>query len=163
MHIRQATLGDAAALAAIYNHYIHQTIITFETDAVDAQEMATRIQEKLAHHDWLVGEVDGVIVGYAYYGTFRPRRAYAHSVESTVYLDPAHTGQGYGYQLYTHLLASARARAYRELIGVIALPNPASLRLHARVGFHEVGVLQRVGHKLGRYVDVAIWQKSLDT
>lgn len=161
MQIRQVTESDAAAIVAIYNAYVRETVISFETQEVGVAEMQARIRDKLEKHDWIVGEVGGALVGYAYYGTFRPRHAYAHTVESTVYLGSEHIGKGYGRRLYTELIASAQARGYREMVGVIALPNPASILLHQRVGFWEVGVLKGVGHKLGGYVDVAIWQKSL--
>lgn len=162
MHIRQVTAADAAALAAIYNYYVQATIISFETEDVSVAEMQARIRDKLVKHDWLVGEVDGELVGYAYYGTFRPRRAYEHTVESTVYVEPSYVGQGYGRQLLGALITSAQAHGYRELIGIIALPNPASIHLHRRMGFQEVGILKQAGYKLGRYIDVAIWQKSVE-
>lgn len=161
MNIRQVVDADAPSMVAIYNWYVEHTIITFETQAVSVEEMQARIADKLVKHDWIVGELDGELVGYAYYGTFRPRHAYAHTVESTVYLAQQHVGKGYGRKLYTELIASAQARGYRELIGIIALPNPASILLHRRVGFEEVGILKQAGYKLGRYIDVAIWQKSV--
>jgi L-amino acid N-acyltransferase YncA len=114
--------------------------------------MQERIQEKLRKYDWLVGEVNQEIVGYAYYGSFRPRAAYGHTVESTIYLSQASIGKGFGKPLY---------RNYRELIGGIALPNPQSLALHRKLGFVEVGVLKNVGHKFGKYIDVAFWQMSI--
>src|SRR5262249_28056173 len=144
MIIRQATEGDAAKMLEIYNWYIGNTIVTFETTVVRTPEMVARIREKLGAYDWLIGEVDGRVIGYGYYGYFRPRSAYAHTVESTVYLSPDCTGKGYGKALYAELIKSAKARGFRELIGVIALPNPASIALHKTLGFSEAGLPKNV-------------------
>lgn len=160
MEIRQATPADAAGICAIYNEHVANTIVSFETEPVSASEMEARIQEKLLHHDWLVG-VHEHIVGYAYYGPFRARAAYRHTVEATIYLDEAVQGQGFGGRLYGALIASARAKGYREIVGVIALPNPASIALHQKLGFEAVGVLKNVGHKFDAYVDVGLWQRAL--
>lgn len=159
--LRAATAGDAEAIARIYNHYVRETIITFETEPVEVSEMARRIASISVKYDWLVAEADGKLAGYAYYGQFRTRAAYDHTVESTVYVAPDGMGKGVGRALYSELLAAARRRGYREAIGVIALPNPASLALHAAMGFVEVGLLKRVGCKFGDYIDVGLWQVSL--
>ena len=161
MHMRQATAGDADRLAEIYNWYILNTIITFETDVVSPQEMTKRIQEKLSHHDWLVGEANQEVIGYAYYGSFRTRAAYHHTVESSIYLSQESIGKGFGRALYTQLLESVKSQGFREVIGVISLPNPQSIALHRAMGFTEVGVLKRVGYKFGRYIDDGIWQLSV--
>ena len=161
MQIRQATEDDAARIAEIYNWYIRHTITAFETEVVSLQDMTHRMQEKLSTHDWLVGEVNQAICGYAYYGPFRPRAAYQHTVESTIYLAQESIGHGFGKALYTQLLESVRNRGFREVVGVIALPNPQSIALHRKVGFAEVGVLKNVGYKFGRYIDVGIWQRSV--
>lgn len=161
MQIRQAAVEDAGRVAEIYNGYVLHTTITFENQAVPVEEMARRIREKLGSYDWIVAEVEQTVVGYAYYGSFRPRPAYAHTVETTLYLAPGYTGQGLGTQLYEHLIESIRRGGFRELIGVVALPNPASIALHRKMGFVEAGLLKNVGYKFGRYLDVSFWQKSL--
>jgi len=158
MHIRRATAGDAERVADIYNWYILNTIVTFETDVVSPQEIEKRIQETSMKHDWLVGEVNQKLIGYAYYGPFRSRAAYNHTVESTIYLSQESIGKGFGRVLYAKLIESVNGRGFREAIGVIALPNPQSIALHRAMGFAEVGVLKGVGYKFGRYIDVGIWQ-----
>ncbi len=158
--IRRARENDAPGISAIYNWYVLNTAITFETEAVEQQEMRRRIVEKLAGHDWLVAEASGELVGYAYYGAFRPRPAYFHTVESTIYLSKAAMGKGLGTKLYSALVRSAADKGFRELIGVIALPNPASVKLHSKLGFREVGRLEAVGRKFGDYVDVGLWQRA---
>ncbi|MGB3516176.1 MAG: N-acetyltransferase family protein [Elainellaceae cyanobacterium] len=161
MTIRPITDDDSVAITDIYNWYILNTTITFELETINALAMQQRIQEKRVHHDWLVGVVNQEIIGYAYYGAFRARPAYSHTVESTIYLAQDRRGQGLGTLLYRELLHSAATRGFREMIGIIALPNQGSIKLHQKLGFEETGVLKQVGHKFDRYIDVGIWQKSL--
>lgn len=162
MNIRPARPDDAQAIAAIYNPYIRDTTITFEYDQVSAQEMAERIARIQARFDWLVIEDEaGKVVGYAYYGPFRERKAFDCTVETSLYLDQAVTGRGYGKKLYCALLEAIRSRGFREVIGCLALPNAASEALHEKLGFAKVGHLPRTGYKLGRYVDIGFWQLSL--
>jgi len=160
--IRRATPNDATEIAAIYAEYVRDTIVTFETQVVSPEAMAERIREKLAGHEWLVATIADRIVGYAYFGSFRPRVAYAHTVESTIYLSREAIGKGIGRALYAMLIDSARALGFREMLGVIALPNPASVRLHEALGFRRAGLLSRVGSKFGRSIDVGLWQRSLE-
>jgi len=161
MIIRSADLRDAEHIASIYNHYIAYTPITFETEEVSASEMKIRIQSKLAKYDWLVAEQNNILLGYAYYGEFRTRAAYRHTVESTVYVAQDHIGKGIGSKLYDRLCTVAKEKGFREMIGVIALPNPESVRLHVKSGFRESGVLLKIGYKFDRYIDVMFMQKSL--
>jgi len=161
MNIRPATITDASAITEIYNWYVSNTIISFELEPVSIEEMAARIQDKLEHYEWLVGEINNKIIGYAYYGAFRPREAYHHTVESTIYIAQKWAGQGYGKTLYKRLIKSAKNQGFREMIGIIALPNPDSITLHEKLGFKRVGVNKDVGRKFGRYIDVGIWQLSL--
>ncbi|MBN1536468.1 MAG: N-acetyltransferase [Anaerolineales bacterium] len=161
MNVRQAAITDAPAITRIYNWYILNTIISFEMTPLSIEEIQTRIQVKLEYYDWLVGETDHEIIGYAYYGAFRPREAYHHTVESTIYIAQKYTGQGYGKPLYEQLIESARKHGFREMVAIIALPNPVSVSLHQKLGFELVGVNKGVGYKMGRYIDVGMWQLSL--
>ena len=156
--IRTATPDDAAAIAGIYNWYVAETVITFEVDPVPVAEMAARIASVLAAHEWLVLERAGELLGYAYACRFRERAAYAHATESTIYLRHGLEGRGLGTLLYRELIRRTFARGYRHLVGAIALPNEPSVRLHERLGFAKAGHLFRIGHKLGRWVDVGNWQ-----
>ena len=159
--IRQAEERDAYQISEIYNHYILHTKITFETEAVSIEEMAERIRGKISKYDWFVAEDDGVIAGYAYYGEFRARAAYHHTVESTVYVAQSMMRKGIGSALYDRLIESAGKKGFREMIGVIALPNEGSVALHGKKGFQEVGVFRGIGCKFGEYIDVIFMQKSL--
>lgn len=150
--IRRATPADAAACCGIYNEHVTGTVVTFETEPVTVPEMAARIEKILRQHDWLILEDRGEVVGYAYYGTFRPRAAYRHAVETTIYLTEGAQGRGLGAALYRALVASAGSKGYRELVGGVALPNSASVALHEKLGFAPVGVFPRVGYKFGAYI-----------
>lgn len=162
MQIRPATLADAQAIADIYNPYIRDTTITFEYDSVTAEDMAARIGKTQKTFDWLVLEDDaGKLLGYAYYGKFRERKAYDGTVETSIYFDKTAIGKGYGRVLYTALLEAIRVRGFREVIGCLALPNEPSIALHEKMGFAKVGYFPGTGYKFGRYVDVGFWQLSL--
>ena len=158
--IRDATPSDAAALARIYNQYVLDTTVTFEETAVSETEMAARIAEVQASGlPWLVAEDDaGLVLGHAYASKWKGRCAYRFAVETTVYLDAAVHGRGLGRQLYERLLATLRETGMHVAIGGIALPNPASIALHEKLGFRKVGQFEEVGFKFGRWVDVGYWQ-----
>jgi L-amino acid N-acyltransferase YncA len=159
--IRPATPADSEAVARIYNHYILNTIISFEEEAVASVQMAERISETVSTPlPWIVAEQAGQIVGYAYASKWKGRCAYRHSVESTIYLDPGSTGQGIGTELYEALLAVLGSRSIHVVIGGIALPNPACVALHERLGFVKVAHFKEVGYKFNRWIDVGYWQKS---
>ena len=161
MNIRQVQDKDIPKIIEIYNWYILNTTITFEIKAISFLEMKKRIQEKIEKYDWLVGEFNQEIIGYAYYSSFRTRPAFNHTVESSIYLAQESIGKGFGKPLYSELTESAKKRGFRELIGVIALPNQGSIALHQKLGFQEIGVLKNVGYKFDNYIDVGIWQKSI--
>jgi phosphinothricin acetyltransferase len=160
--IRDAEPGDAQAVAAIYSHYVLTTTISFEEVAPAAPEMAGRIQAvQTAGLPWLVTELDGKVVGYAYATKWKERSAYRFSVETSVYLDPAVHGRGLASALYDSLLELLRAAGIHTVIGGIAQPNPASVRLHERFGFEQVALFRQVGRKFDRWVDVGYWQRQL--
>lgn len=161
--IRPAQLADARGICAIYNDYVATTTITFEEDAVPDSEMAGRILEVTsAGLPWLVAVLEGRVVGYAYATKWRARPAYRHSVETTIYLDQEVFGHGVGGSLYRRLLDELRTCGLHTAIAGIAQPNPRSVALHERLGFRKVAHFSEVGHKMGRWVDVAYWQIDLD-
>jgi len=160
--IRPADRGDAAAIAAIYNHYVRASVVTFEEQEVSFAEMEARLGNVAgARLPWLVAEREGAMLGYAYADRWKARSAYRHTVESTVYLDHRHTGNGLGRRLYAALLAGLRERTVHAVIGGIALPNAASVALHERLGFVNIGQFHEVGFKFGRWIDVGYWQHRL--
>jgi len=159
--MRPCTTSDAAAIAAIYNHYVRETVITFEETPVAAEEMAARIAKLLPRFPWLVAEDNGAIVAYAYAAPWKERSAYRFALESTIYCAPSHMGRGIGTDLYRALLTTLRTGDFHTVIGGVALPNPASVALHEKLGFKKVAQFAEVGYKLGRWVDVAYWQLPL--
>jgi phosphinothricin acetyltransferase len=138
MLIREAVADDAAAIVSIYNHFILNTIITFEEQAITDAEMAQRIADvQSSDLPWLVLEQSGVVVGYAYATKWRARHAYRFSVESTVYLAPEFAGRGLGTALYSELIRRLDDKGCHLVIGGIALPNVGSVALHEKMGFEK--------------------------
>ena len=160
-NLRAVTPGDAQALCDIYNHYIVHSTITFEQEVVTAQQMQERIVATTGQYPWLVAEVNGKLIGYAYATRWRSRAAYDHTVESTIYLSPDGTGRGLGLPLYQALMDALRERGVHAVVGCIALPNPGSAALHEKCGFEKVGHFPQVGRKFGEWIDVGFWQRLL--
>lgn len=165
--IRSATTADAEALAAIYAPYVHDTAITFELDPPTATEFARRIEATLEHYPYLVAELDGAIVGYAYAGTFKAREAYAISAELSVYVDGSKRGKGVGKVLYNALERELSAMGVTNLYACIAYPRIedeyltfASVRFHERMGFEIVGRFHGCARKFNRLYDM-VWMEKI--
>jgi phosphinothricin acetyltransferase len=163
VQIRSATPGDLARLTAIYNHYVSDGAITFDIDPCTPEE---RRGWYAAHttgpgHRLLVADDAGDIVGYAGTGPFRAKRAYDTTIETTIYLAPEACGRGIGHRLYAALFAALEGEDVHRAVAGVTLPNPASLALHRRFGFREVGVFRENGRKFGRYWDVLWLERAL--
>jgi L-amino acid N-acyltransferase YncA len=161
MPVRPCTLNDAPSICAIYNHYIANTVITFEELPVSVADMQQRILNIQASYPWLVYEEQEQILGYAYACKWKDRSAYKHSAEITVYLHPEHTKKGLGSILYQALIEQLVQKNIHVLLACIAIPNTASEKLHNRLGFRQVAHLREVGFKFGRWLDIGYWQKTL--
>jgi phosphinothricin acetyltransferase len=161
--IRPATPTDGPAVAGIFAHYVTNTVATFETVPPSADDWGRRIAGAATDgFPFLVADVRGDVVGYAYASPWRPKPAYRATVEDTVYLAPGHGGRGLGRALLTDLLGRCAEADFREVIAVIAdTGDQASAALHTSLGFRQVGVLTRVGHKSGRWIDTLLMQRSL--
>jgi L-amino acid N-acyltransferase YncA len=159
--IRDVKLGDAEAISHIYNHYVINTIVSFEDLPVPAEEMKQRIMQTTSNLPWLVIEEAGHINGYAYASSWKSRGAYRFCAESTIYLHPACIGKGYGRKLYEALISTLHSRNLHCVIGVIALPNEKSVALHEGLGFHQVAHLQQIGRKFDQWIDVGFWELIL--
>lgn len=159
--IRRCAPGDAARICDIYNHYVRETVVTFEESPVDAADMARRIADVTARLPWLVWEDAEEILGYAYASPWKSRAAYRHAVEASIYLAPPATGRGLGTRLYEALIGELRKLDLHCVIGGAALPNPASVALHEKLGFTKVAKFKQVGYKFGRWIDVAYWELVL--
>lgn len=164
--LRRATLDDAAAIVEIYRPYCRETIITFETEAPQVDEMAARIKEIGSTLPWLVAVADTDseprIGGYAYAARHRARRGYQWSVETSVYLDPEFRGKGLGSFLYNALFQLLEKQGYINAYAGIALPNATSEALHRAFHFEPVGVYKKVGYKMNQWIDVAWWHRQLN-
>jgi phosphinothricin acetyltransferase len=155
--IRLATGADAERVAAIYAPVVRDTVISFELEPPDEEEVRRRIEGTLEHGlPWLVYEAGGDVAGYAYAARHRTRPAYRWSVECSVYVHPAATRQGIARALYGSLFAVLRLQRFHAVYAGIALPNAASVALHHALGFRDVGVFHRVGYKHGAWRDV-LW------
>ena len=159
--VRDATVEDAAACAELYVPYVRDTVVSFELEPPTTAEMAVRIAAALARYAWVVLEDGGRVVGYAYGAPFNPRAAYDWSTSVSVYTETGRRRTGAGRALYTALLDRLAARGFRTALAGVALPNDASLGLHAAMGFEPVGTYRRVGWKLGRWHDVTWLQRPL--
>lgn len=162
LELRDATPDDAAAIVAIYNHYVTNTVISFEELPVTEVIMRQRIADVQAGAlPWLVAMVDGKVAGYAYATPWRVRAAYRFSVESSVYIGKDQGGGGLGTALYAALIERLSRSGRHLVIGGIALPNDASVALHEKMGFVKVAHFSEVGLKFDRWVDVGYWQLKI--
>lgn len=164
--VRAALPADVPALTDIYNHYVRTSGVTFDTTEFTAQQR----QEWFSHyattgpHRLLVA-VDsgaaGMVLGYATSSPFRPKPGYVTSVETSVYLRPDAIGRGLGTLLYRAMFDALAGQDLHRAYAGVALPNDASVRLHERLGFREIGTFAEVGRKFGRYWDVLWFERSL--
>lgn len=161
MLIRNVKIEDAQFICEIYNHYVSETVITFEEEVVAVNDMERRIEKITSSHPWFVLEEEGRVVAYAYASPWRVRSAYRFSTELTVYVHRHCRGKGYGSSLYKHLIDEMVERGAHCLYGVIALPNEGSVGLHERLGFEKCGHFHQVGFKFDEWIDVGYWERVI--
>lgn len=162
--VRSAVAADLPALTDIYNHYIVNTTITFDLVPFtpDERRVWFDAHAPAGRHRLLVAaDADGTIVGYATSSRWRPKAAYDTTVESSVYCRADATGRGIGSLLYGALFEALATEDVHRVVAGISLPNPASIALHKRFGFQDVGVFTQVGRKFGNYRDVAWFERPL--
>jgi L-amino acid N-acyltransferase YncA len=161
--IRAATASDMDAIAHIYAHHVNHGTGTFETEAPDSSEIRRRWSEVISRGlPWLVADDVGDIVGYAYAGPYRPRVAYRHTVEDSIYVRADRLGSGVGRLLMPALIDATKVCGMHQVIAVIGdSGNQASIQLHRRFGFQDAGLLKDVGFKFGRWLDTVFMQRSL--
>lgn len=158
--IREVNLNDANRICEIYNYYVLNTCISFETDSVDINEMTNRINKiKEKSYPYIVyTSDDDCVLGYAYCNTYRTRSAYCKTIEISVYVDKNARNMGIGKKLTIELLNRARKNGYHTALSVVTLPNKASTALHKSLGFKIIGRLKEVGYKKNTYRDTSYWQ-----
>ena len=158
MQVRRAVPTDAEAINAVYAHHVEHGVGTFEEDPPDRPEMARRM--RTGH--WLVAVDREQLLGYGYYGPYRPRSGYRFTVEDSVYVRADATGCGVGSLLLAALVDHARAAGMRVMVAAVGgSGNTASIRLHESQGFVRAGFLVGVGVKFGRTLDVVLLQRDL--
>jgi L-amino acid N-acyltransferase YncA len=161
--IRPAAANDLAAITGIYADAVRHGTASFEIDPPDQDEMAQRFESlRAGGFPYLVAEVAGAVVGYAYAGPYRARPAYRLTVEDSIYLAATARGRGIGRALLDRLIQDAQAHGFRQMIAVIGdSDQPASIALHAAAGFRLVGTFEAVGYKFERWLDSVLMQRPL--
>ncbi len=161
MQIRKVRPADAAAIAAIYNHYVLETTVSFEFQPVAVREMRRRIAEISQSYPYYVCEEGGAVVGYCYAHAWKERPAYAQTFETTVYVAPGCRGRGIGRMLMERLVADCRAAGCHALVACITAENLQSIAFHSRLGFARASLFRQVGRKFGRWLDVVDYEMLL--
>jgi phosphinothricin acetyltransferase len=163
MLIRPATSADVAETTAIYAHHVRTGTASYEIDPPTEAEMAMRLAKvREAGWPWLVAvDQDGVLLGYAYASQFRDRAAYRFACENSIYVRDDCRGQGVGKVLLAALIDAAMANGFRQMVAVIGGAGPASIALHAALGFTHAGRLAAIGRKHGRWLDNVYMQRPL--
>jgi L-amino acid N-acyltransferase YncA len=161
--IRPVASADIPAITRIYAHAVEHGTASFEIEPPDEPEMARRLQALTAkRYPYIVAERAGEVLGYAYAGAYRDRRAYDWCVEDSIYVVPEFHRKGIGRLLLTHLIGAAEDLGFRQMLGVIGdSANVASVAVHAAVGFRHVGTFQSIGFKHGRWLDTVLMQRAL--
>jgi phosphinothricin acetyltransferase len=163
LKIRDSTAADMVVVQDIYAHHVRHGLASFEEIAPDLKELVSRRESVLALDlPYIVAEIEGHIVGYSYATLYRTRSAYRHSLEDSVYVRDGLAGQGIGRALLTALIDRCSAGPWRQIIAVIGdSANASSIELHRKLGFREIGTIEAVGFKFGRWVDSVLMQRAL--
>ncbi|WP_242206312.1 GNAT family N-acetyltransferase [Aestuariivivens insulae] len=160
--IRPVHINDAQDLLDIYNYYVLNTAVTFDIAPLSLEAFQKKMNTINATYPFLVFEDDKGILGYAYGSRFRPKPAYDHVVESTVYVKHDAQGKHIGTQLYAELIKQLKQAQYHTVLGVLTIPNDASIKLHEKFEFKQVAELKEVGFKFNTWQTIGIWQLQLE-
>ena len=161
MELRPAGLDDAEAIREIYNHEVATGTATFDLEPRSLVDQRSWLSERSGAHVVVVAEIDGEIVGFGALSRYKDRPAYNTTVEDSVYVAPGSQGLGVGIALMEALLAKAADHGFHTVIARIGSESDASVALHAKAGFVEIGREREVGRKFGRWIDVVIMQHML--
>ena len=162
--IRPARAADLPAVREIYNYYVANSTVTFDEDAMTLREWKQKyaMLQKLGMPFLVAESPSGQLLGYALVSPWKPKRAYRYTVEDSIYLGPAASGKGLGRALLGALIDASKAAGLKEILAVIADQGAeASIALHERFGFTEIGRMGRVGFKFDRWLGTVLLQKSL--
>lgn len=160
--ITEVTIKDVTEITAIYNHYIRESVATFDTEEWSVEKMSERIQALSSAYPYIVFRMpEGKIGGFCYAHPWKEKDAYSRTLETTVYVSPEYTGRGIGKQLMQELIRICRERNFLTLIACITEGNESSFRLHEKLGFERVSHFKKVGMKFGKYLDVIDYELIL--
>lgn len=162
--VRDAADADLPAIQFIYAHHVLYGLASFEEVPPGVDELRTRMATvRAAGLPYLVAEVDGAVAGYAYATLYRPRSAYRHTVEDSVYVAQGMAGRGIGVALLSALITRCEAGPWRQMMATIGQGdgNRGSIALHTRMGFTRIGALRSVGFKHGQWLDTVLMQRPL--
>ncbi len=155
-------INDVQALLEIYNYYVLNTTVTFDIDPLPIETFTKKLNQINADYPFIVYEEDNEILGYAYGSRFRPKPAYNYVVESTVYVKHTAHAKQIGTKLYAELIRLLKETNLHTVLGVLTIPNEASIGLHEKFGFEQVANLKEVGLKFGEWQNIGIWQLKLN-
>lgn len=161
MIVRFATEEDAKALLEVYAPFVTNTTITFETEIPSVEEFKSRIRHITPKYPYVVCEHEGQILGYAYAHEFRDRAAYDWTTELSVYVAPQFQRRGIATALYATVIKFLMEQGFYMAYGVISVPNPISELFHEALGFRVRGELDKVGYKMGMWLDTVYYRKPL--
>lgn len=161
--LRPVRTEDAAALVEIYRPYVEVKTASLEYDTPTVEEFTRRIESISAEFPYIVCELDGEPVGYAYAHKFKERFGYRFCAELTVYVKEGCTGHRIGTRLYSALIELLGLMGYKNLYGVVTDPNPGSFALHKSFGFKETARVHKAGVKFGKWLDVVDFEKQIGT
>ncbi|WP_298236952.1 GNAT family N-acetyltransferase [uncultured Algibacter sp.] len=159
--IRPVHINDAQELLDIYNYYVINTTANFDIEPLTLETFTNKLNQIIPNYPYIVYEENNEILGYAYGSRFRPRAAYDFVAESTVYVKHNVHGKQIGTKLYTELIRLLKETNLHTVLGVLTIPNEASIKLHEKLGFEQVANLKEVGKKFGEWQNVGIWQLRL--
>ena len=162
--LRDARPADLPAVREIYNYYVANSTVTFDEDAMSLKEWKSKFAylAKLGMPFVVAESPSGQLLGYALVSPWKQKRAYRFTVENSIYLGPAASGKGLGRALLGELIARSKAAGLKEMIAVIADQGAeASIALHEKFGFVEIGRMGRVGFKFDRWLGTVLLQKTL--
>jgi phosphinothricin acetyltransferase len=165
IHIRSAQPADLATITEIYRDAVLHGTATYEIDPPGLEEMTRRFHAITTDgFPYIVGELDGMVIGYAYASYFRTRPAYWWTVEDSIYIAPEAKGKGVGKLLLNQLIVDCAALGFRQFIAVVGdgHDNSASVRLHSRAGFKHSGTIKGSGYKHGRWLDTVLMQLDMN-
>jgi phosphinothricin acetyltransferase len=161
INIRMATLDDAREILDIYEPYILNTVITFETERISLEDFKNRMETIMSKFPWLVCTINEKVVGYAYCSPYLTRAAYAWDCQFSVYVSEKHHRKGIASKLSDALFQLVKAQGYYNIYSLICVPNVNSIELHKKLGFVEIGTYLHIAFKFGEWRDVLIMGKVL--